>query len=494
MELERSSGILLHPTSLPGDFGIGDLGAEALDFVDVLADAGQAWWQVLPLNPTGHGGSPYASYSAFGLSTDLVDPRALVERGWVTQSELDDYRRRLPRGADLEAAASHKDALFDMAFARWNDGESDDDFDAFVEQESSWLDDLTLFVALKQANSGASWTEWAPEIVRRDPAALKGARESLAEEIRREAFKQWVVDEQWSELKAEANAAGVSIIGDIPIFVAMDSADVWANREFFRVDGYGNYDFVAGVPPDYFSADGQKWGNPLYDWEALAADGYDWWIARVERAMATTDLVRIDHFRAFADYWEVPADAPNAIDGQWLAGPGDAFFNAINDALGEVPFIAEDLGIVTDAVYALRDRHGLPGMKIMQFAFGGEPDHPFLPHTYPEHCVAYPGTHDNNTIRGWMEETSANELHQARVYLSTSDEDLPRAMMERLHESPARLVVFQAQDVLGLGAEARMNTPGTAEGNWSWRMTQKQLDDEEPWEWLHDSTVQSSRT
>lgn len=493
MKLKRRSGVLLHPTSLPGEFGIGDFGPEALAFIERLADARQSWWQVLPLNPTGHGGSPYASYSAFGLSTDLIDPRELVDRGWISDDEFDEYRRRLPHERDLETAASHKDALLDMAFARWDEGAPGDDFDAFIEAEESWLDDLTLFVALKEANRGTSWTEWSPEVVRRDSAALEGARKSLAEEIRRESFKQWVVDQQWRKVKEAANDAGIGIIGDIPIFVAMDSADVWANRRFFRVDPYGSYDVVAGVPPDYFSATGQKWGNPLYDWEALAQDDFAWWVARVERAMATTDLVRIDHFRAFADYWEVPADAPNAIDGQWLPGPGDNFFNAIRDALGEVPFIAEDLGIVTDEVYALRDRHDLPGMKIIQFAFGGEPDHPFLPHTYPEHCVAYPGTHDNNTIVGWMDETSADELHRARVYLSCSDDDLPRAMMERLHESAASLVVFQAQDIFELGGQARMNTPGTVDGNWSWRMSPGQLEADEPWSWLETATVISKR-
>lgn len=492
MELERRSGVLLHPTSLPGDLGVGDLGVEAISFVERLSEAKQAWWQVLPLNPTGHGGSPYASYSAFGLSPSLIDPRPLVDAGWLTRAALDSYRASLPASHDLGAIFAHKDGLLDQAFEGW-DGEQREEFEAFVERERAWLDDLSMFVALKRANGGASWSTWDDAIVRRDEAALEQVRQDLAEEIERESFKQWVVDEQWRELREAAADQGVRVVGDIPIFVAMDSADVWANREFFRVDDHGNADVVAGVPPDYFSAEGQKWGNPLYNWEALEADGFQWWIDRVQRALDTTDLVRIDHFRAFADYWEVPADAPNAIQGRWLPGPGDAFFNAIGAALGDVPFIAEDLGIVTDEVYALRDRHHLPGMKIMQFAFDGNPDHPFLPHTYPERCVAYPGTHDNNTIRGWMEEAGDADLHRARTYLSASNEELPRKMMERLHESRANLVVFQAQDVLGLDGGARMNTPGTVDGNWAWRMTQAQLDADEPWSWLARSTESSGR-
>jgi 4-alpha-glucanotransferase len=431
MELERSAGILLHPTSLPSEFGVGDLGEHAREFVEILAEAGQRWWQVLPLNPTGHGGSPYASYSAFAMNTTLIDPVELVKKGWVTQTELDDFRRRLPDTRDLGAVAAHKDALLDLAFARWDAGDHAA-FETFAAEHASWLDDFALFAALKEANGGAAWFAWDTEIVRREDAALAGAKEALEEGIRRESFKQWVVDTQWRELRAHAAAHDVRIIGDIPIFVAMDSADVWANRDLFRVDARGRADVVAGVPPDYFSAEGQKWGNPLYDWGRLAESDYAWWVARVERAMDTTDLVRIDHFRAFADYWEVPADAPNAIQGQWLPGPSDAFFDAIRSALGEVPFIAEDLGIVTDEVYALRDRQGLPGMKIVQFAFGGEPDHPFLPHTYPERCVAYPGTHDNNTLVGWIDEASDDELHRARTYASASNDDLPRALMRRL--------------------------------------------------------------
>ena len=476
---------------------MGDFGAEARRFVDRLAEAGQSWWQILPLNPPAFGASPYSAYSAFAGNPTLVDPRELLERGWVTPADVDHLRavgnghgdRRFDVGPVVEA----KDALLEKAFEMWSAAGDDPDFLAFCEAEASWIDDVALFAALKAAHGGVSWQDWPAELVAREPAALARAREEHVRGVALESFRQWVVETQWQALRVYAAERGVRIIGDLPIFVAMDSADVWANRELFEVDAQGHASVVAGVPPDYFSETGQMWGNPLYDWEAMAERSYAWWVARVKRAMATTDLVRIDHFRGFEAYWAIPSDAENAIPGEWVDGPGDAVFDAVREALGEVPFIAEDLGMITDEVRELRDRHELPGMKVLHFAFDGEEDHPFLPHTYPERCVAYTGTHDNDTSAGWYASADDATRHQVRSYLSCGDEGVVWAMMEALSESKADLVVFPVQDLFELGSEARMNTPGTSDGNWTWRMAPSTLEAGGPWARLGRITRESKR-
>ncbi len=488
MKLPRSAGILLHPTSLPSPHGIGDLGRTAHKFVDILAAAQQRWWQMLPLNAPGYGGSPYSAESAFAGNPALIDLQDLVVRDWLEASDVaaleSKQARRLPATrVDFGSCVPHKLSLLAKAFHNWRaqDGPTDSAFQVWREEQDFWLEEYILFAALKERFDNASWRDWPDELVRRDEDALTASREDLQDVCLRHAFMQWIFAAQWSTLREHAHQRGVRLIGDIPIFVAMDSADVWSNRHLFKLDADGRTDVVAGVPPDYFSETGQKWGNPVYDWDAVADNQYAWWIERVRHATSQVDMVRIDHFRGFQDYWETPADEPTAMNGEWVEGPRDAFFEAIADALGEVPFIAEDLGDIDDAVYELRDRHDLPGMKVMQFAFSGEPDHPFLPHTYPAHCVAYTGTHDNDTTRGWYDAASDAEKHRVRTYVQAPDNEVVEALIERLFESKAALTIIPAQDLWELGTDARMNTPATTEDNWSWRMTGVQLNDTATW-------------
>lgn len=492
--MHRTSGILLHPTSLPGPYGIGDLGEAAAAFVDQLAAAGQTWWQVLPLNPTDDGGSPYASFSAFAGNALLIALEPLVERGWLEPGELTALKDFAASEADdranLRAIAPLKFSALRRAFER-HDAHAE--VAAFAHTHASWLADVALFSALKDHHGGKGWRDWPEALVTRQPEALEAARRELAEGVRFAEFLQWLFDAQWQALKRRANAQGVKIIGDLPIFVAMDSADVWANRGWFEVEADGSARDVAGVPPDYFSATGQKWGNPLYAWDALASDGYGWWIRRVIRVLEQCDLVRIDHFRGFESYWAVPESAPTAETGEWRKGPGDAFFDAVRAALGDVPFIAEDLGIITEDVTALRERQGLPGMKILQFAFDGNPNHPFLPHTYPKNCAAYTGTHDNDTSQGWYDSLSEPERHRVRSYLHHGDDGIVWAMMRAVCASEADLIVFPFQDIFELDAQARMNIPGTSEGNWGWRASAAQLADGSAFERLATMTRECRR-
>jgi len=496
-DLSRSSGILMHPTSLPGPYGVGEIGAAARRFVDRLADSGQSWWQILPLNPPGYGGSPYASDSAFAGNPYLIDLAELADRGLVDTATLEELEDRVagdPTHYDIGAVDSARRSVLIEAFERWDaEGRPDEAaFEDFCRAQAHWLDDYALFVALKHAHDGADWRDWPDDLVAREADALAEARERLGELVDRIRFEQWQFDRQWTNLREYAHDRGVQFIGDAPIFVAMESADVWANRDLFRIGRDGEPEVVAGVPPDYFSETGQKWGNPLYDWETVADRDYDWWLRRLERLTETVSLTRIDHFRGFQAYWEVPADAETAETGQWVDGPQDDFFDAVTDRFGELPFIAEDLGTITEEVYELRDRHGLPGMKVVQFAFEGDPDHPFLPHTYPENCVAYTGTHDNNTTLGWYRAADESTKHHVRTYLSHPDEGIVWAMIEAIMESDAAVSVFPAQDILGLGAEHRMNTPGTEGDNWDWRMTDAQLD-ADGWAQLRELTEETDR-
>jgi 4-alpha-glucanotransferase len=499
MKLSRSAGVLLHPTSLPSPDGIGTLGSQARAFVDRLSEAGQTWWQVLPLSAPGHGGSPYSGTSAFAGNDLLVDLAPLVDRGWLTVDEVGQFRRQIadldPNRLPYDVVAPEKGRLLDLACERWRDAGRGDqgEYEAFVERESKWLDDYALFMMLKLEHGGVEWRQWPTEYVERDADALERFRQAHNDGIDKIKFRQWISFAQWHELREYASERGVKFIGDIPIFVAMDSADVWANREIFQMDAHGHVDDVSGVPPDYFSETGQKWGNPLYDWEALAESGYEWWLARVEKVLETVDIVRIDHFRGLQAYWAVPAEAKTAVDGEWRVGPADALFETIRDELGEVPFIAEDLGMITEEVIELRDRHELPGMKVLQFADWSDPEHIFLPQNYETNFVAYTGTHDNDTTQGWYDKLDDEQRHEVRSYLSCGDDDIGWSMIEAVFGSDAALAIVPVQDVFGLGTEARMNNPGGNGDNWLWRMRGELLETRSEWRRLGKMTEETNR-
>src|SRR5262245_20360745 len=420
MTNSRKSGLLLHPTSLPGRWGVGDLGAAAYEFVDFLAAAGQQLWQVMPLGPTGYGDSPYQGFSAFAGNPLLISPDLLLEAGLLAPEDLEGAPLLRNVAVDYGAVIPFKLALLRRSFERFSAAATQGqrrELADFREHSRAWLDDYALFAALKQFHSGAEWSAWPHDIATRDPSALAGLARDLAEQVEFQAFMQFLFFDQWRRLKEYANQAGIQIVGDIPIFVAYDSADVWANREIFALDDAGRPTIVAGVPPDYFSVTGQLWGNPLYRWDVLARRGYDWWIERFRAALTLVDIVRLDHFRGFAAYWEVPAGEATAINGRWVAGPGKALFETARQNLGEVPIIAEDLGLITPDVVELRDWLGYPGMKVLQFAFGVGPDEPYLPHNYLPHCVVYTGTHDNDTTAGWWNTASDELRHHVRMYL-----------------------------------------------------------------------------
>jgi len=469
----RRSGILLHPTSLPGPHGIGDLGPGAYHFVDWLENAGQSVWQVLPLNPIGPGNSPYASVSAFAGSPLLVALEPLIERGWLApiNASADFESRRVDFGRVVPRRMAKLRQAHAGFIARARDSERSA-FDAYCVAQASWLDDYALFMTLDEVQhargSFAAWPQWDPPFARRDPGALATARAHHRGAIDFWKFVQWCFDDQWSALKTYANGKDIRLIGDLPIFVAHHSADCWARPDLYVLDASFSQKVVAGVPPDYFSATGQRWGNPLYDWDAMKRDGYAWWIERVRRQLQLADLIRVDHFRGFAGYWEIPATCPTAVEGRWAPGPGAALFDALHAALGELPVIAEDLGVITPGVVALRDRFGFPGMRILQFAFSGDATHSFLPHNYVENCCVYTGTHDNDTALGWWQSATARERAYASEYLGARAGEVHWAMMRAVSASIARLAVFQMQDVLGLGAEHRMNSPGQT-NCWTWR-------------------------
>ncbi len=468
---ERAAGVLLHPTSLPGPHGVGELGPEALRWVDLLAESGQRLWQVLPLGPTGYGDSPYQSFGTFAGNPYLIDVGALVADGWLASDDLEPLRA-LPRAAvDYGGLYRVKLPLLRRAADAFlaGGGAADPGFRAFQEREAAWLEDFALFMALKEEAGGAPWTEWPRALRLRDPAALADARERLGAETARQRVWQYWFHRQWARLKAYAAARDVRVLGDVPIFVALDSADVWSHPELFHLDDDGRPTVVAGVPPDYFSATGQRWGNPLYRWDVHEASGYAWWVARLRSALAQVDVVRVDHFRGFAAYWEIPADEPTAVRGRWVEGPGGGLFEVLRRELGGLPVVAEDLGVITPDVEALRDAFGLPGMKVLQFAFAGGADDPYLPHNYPRACVVYTGTHDNDTTAGWYATAPEAERDHVRRYLGRPDEEVVDGLVRLAYASVADMAVVPLQDLLGLGSEARMNTPGRADGNWRWR-------------------------
>jgi 4-alpha-glucanotransferase len=473
----RSAGILLHPTSLPGPYGIGDLGEQAYRWIDGLVRAAQTWWQILPLGPTGYGDSPYQAFSAFAGNVYLISPDVLANEGLLRRSDLEG--RQFPAGhVDYGAVIPFKLGLLARAWEHFRGGAAPalrQPFEEFCKREAAWLDDFALFMALKSAHSGASWQSWPRELVLRRPEALERARRELDGPLGMHKFGQFLFFRQWSAVKSYANSKGIRLIGDVPIFVSGDSADVWANPQLFLLDEQRRPRVVAGVPPDYFSATGQLWGNPLYDWEAARRDGYAWWLARLRATLRQVDLVRLDHFRGFEAHWEVPAGSPNAIHGRWVKGPDLDFFFAVRERLGGLPLIAEDLGLITPEVEKLRDDLHLPGMRILQFAFGGAPEDRFLPHNYERNCVVYTGTHDNDTTRGWYATISEGERHYIRRYLGRDGSDVAWDMIRLAWSSVADLALAPLQDALNLGSEGRMNFPGRPAGNWGWRYTREQL-------------------
>lgn len=466
---ERVAGVLLHPTSLPGPNGVGELGAEAFRWVDFLAAAGQRLWQVLPLGPTGYGDSPYQSFSTFAGNPYLIDLSALVAEGWLAEDRLAVLAASDPSAVDFGALYRDKLPLLAEAADAFLSAGASPEFEAFVRKSQEWLDDFALFMALKTDAGGAAWTAWPTGLRLRDDYALAAARERLEREVYRQQVWQYWFAKQWAAVKEHAAQRGVRVLGDVPIFVALDSADVWANRDLFFLGDDGQPTVIAGVPPDYFSATGQRWGNPLYRWNDMKADGYAWWVRRLRHALTQLDLVRIDHFRGFAAYWEIPADEPTAVKGRWVEGPGADLFRTLRADLADLPVIAEDLGVITQDVEELRDAFGLPGMKVLQFAFAGGADDPYLPHNHVPNSVVYTGTHDNDTTLGWYRQAPEVERDHVRRYLGRDDSQVVQGLIRAANASVAAIAVVPLQDHLGLGPEARMNTPGKPQGNWSWR-------------------------
>jgi 4-alpha-glucanotransferase len=476
----RAAGIVLHPTSLPGRFGIGDLGPAAHAFVDFLARSGQSVWQVLPLGPTGFGDSPYQPFSSFAGNPNLISPEALFEDGLLSARDLADLPTFPEVHVDFGPAITGKRQLLRRAFEQFSAHAAPGLREAcstFTTTHAGWLDDFALFMAIHD-HEAAAWNDWSEALALRQADALATIRRERSNEIEFHRFQQFIFFRQWSKLRAHCYALGVRILGDLPIFVALDSADVWAHRELFELDPKGRPTVVAGVPPDYFSKTGQRWGNPLYRWDGLAGTGYAWWIERMRTMLEQVDIVRIDHFRGFAGYWEIPATELTAVRGRWLPGPGQAVFDAMARALGRLPVIAEDLGELSPDVHELREALGFPGMKVLQFAFGGDARDPFLPHNFTRDCVVYTGTHDNDTTRGWYEQSSTPaERDRARRYMGRDGTDITWDMIRLAFASVADLALVPLQDVLDLGSEARMNLPGRMEGNWGWRFGAQDLTD-----------------
>jgi len=470
---ERSSGILLHPTSLPARGGIGDLGPAAYEFVDWLAAAKQTLWQVLPLQPVGSGDSPYSCTSAFAGNVLLISLERLADHGLLDRERVG----ALPDGdlpVDFESVRLHKLPLLRQAAVNFLDSAADaarERYANFCRESEWWLEDYVLFSVLREKFGELPWNAWPREVVRRDPETVRQLRSELQEELEQERFLQFAFFEQWGALREYCAARGIRIIGDVSIFVSYDSADVWTNPELFRLKKDLSPEVVAGVPPDAFSETGQRWGNPIYDWEALRARGYDWWIGRMRWAIDTYDIVRIDHFRGFEAYWEIPADEPTAVNGRWVAGPSVSLFQALQRDLGKLPFIAEDLGYITPAVHDLRITLAIPGMKVLQFGFGNKGAHVYLPHSYEPDCVVYTGTHDNDTTVGWWNSGATKEEKKlVKTYMGIGKDGVHWAFVRAALTSVANSCVIPVQDVLGLDSGARMNVPSETHGSWTWRL------------------------
>jgi 4-alpha-glucanotransferase len=472
MAFQRSSGIILHPTSLPGPDGIGDLGPEAFHWIDFLSRSGCKLWQILPLGPTGYGDSPYQCFSAFAGNPYLINSALLLEQGLLSLTDLTDRPDFPVDHVDFGPVISWKLTLLTRAYLRFKKTKSvkiKTNYQLFCEAESYWLDDFALFMAIKESQGGVSWDTWPLDLRLRESKALVEFTTSNLDKINEHKFRQFIFFTQWLNIKKYANSKGIQILGDIPIFISFDSADAWSNPELFFLNKNRKPIVVAGVPPDYFSPTGQLWGNPLYKWAIHKKQGYSWWINRIKAVLQLVDIIRLDHFRGFAGYWEIPYGKPTAEIGRWVKGPGISFFSAIKKTITDLPLIAEDLGLITKDVVSLRDTFNFPGMKILQFAFGSTPADPFLPHNYPVNCVAYTGTHDNDTTRGWYDSAPANERDLCRRYLGSSGEEISWNMIRAIWQSPAAFALAPLQDFLSLDTQARMNFPGKASGNWSWR-------------------------
>jgi 4-alpha-glucanotransferase len=494
----RASGLLLHVTSLPSAYGNGDVGPAALSWIDRLAQSGQRWWQMLPLGPTGYGNSPYQPMSSFAGNEMLISP------DWLIQDELllasDRHVPAFPQDRiDYDAVIPFKQELLKKVWANFTAGARADlrpAFEQFRSDQADWLEDYALFRTLKARFGGAYYLEWPRAFVQREAAALDRVRHEAADQIEQLCFSQFLVFRQSDRLKQYAHAKGVSLIGDLPFFVSPDSSDVWAHPEFFLLDEERRPRVVAGVPPDYFSALGQLWGNPIYDWDRLRQPGFRWYISRLRALLAHVDAIRLDHFRAFMAAWHVPAGSPTAQTGKWIAGPGADILDAVQRELGALPFLAEDLGSITPDVYAVRDQFHLPGMRVLQFAFDGKSDNPHLPHNYDHNTVVYTGTHDNATTRAWFDELPDDQrkILWSWLNLPTGESvEVSRELMKLAWSSVAALSIAPLQDLLNLGKEARMNVPGRAEGNWSWRCTQEMLSDR-AFEWIRELTKSSNRS
>jgi 4-alpha-glucanotransferase len=477
--VSRSAGVLLHITSLPGPFGIGDLGPAAFQWLDTLAQAGQRWWQILPVTPTGYGDSPYQSPSTFAGNPNLINPESLKADGLASSAEV--TACQLPEGPiDYSAVIRAKKQLLTNVFVRFRAGDAlalRVPFQRFCEDEAPWLNDYAQFAAVKEHLGGAPWWEWPQPLARRDPEAIRTIAEKLVIEIETQRFAQFLFFRQWSALRQHATNRGVKLLGDLPIYVADDSADVWAHPELFALNENRRPLFVAGVPPDYFSTTGQLWGNPVYDWDAHQRTRFDWWVARMQATLKLVDMVRVDHFRGIEAYWAVPAGDSTAERGTWLPGPGEQLLSALRTALGNVPVVAEDLGFITQEVDALREKFRLPGMRVLQFAFGGAVESRFLPHRYSPDLFVTTGRHDNDTTRGWFDKLTDAERRGYESYVTEANREPVWALIRTAWSSVADFAFTPLQDLLELGSAARLNTPGIASGNWRWRATAAQVND-----------------
>ena len=492
MNFPRASGVLLHPTSLPSNYGIGDLGANAYKFVNFLEKSKQTYWQVLPLGPTGYGDSPYQCFSAFAGNSNMIAPELLVEDGFLTTDEIN-RKPDFPVGkVDFGKLYDWKNHILALAYQKFRQTTSVNlrgKFETFCQTEANWLEDYALFRAVKKSQDQKLWLEWDEPLRLRDDTALHFAKENLREDIQSQKFQQWLFYRQWSDLKNYANEKGIKIVGDVPIFISLDSSDVWCNPSQFKLDEQNRPLVVAGVPPDYFSATGQLWGNPIYNWDNMRQDGFKWWIDRVKATLKTVDIVRVDHFRGFAAAWEVPGGDKTAVNGKWVNVPGKELFDALKNAIGDLPFWAEDLGVITPDVEELRDGFGFPGMRILQFAFGGDARNHDLPHNYINNCVAYTGTHDNDTTVGWFnsgvgagstrDDSQVRREHDFCMnYLASNGTEIHWDFVRAVWSSVANSAVVPMQDLLGLGNEARINLPGSTQGNWYWQCKHGDFSDE----------------
>ena len=477
----RTAGIILHITSLPGKFGIGDLGSDAYKFVDFLESSGQKLWQILPIGPTGYGDSPYSCFSAFAGNYLFISPEFLVEKGLLRKENILDLPNFNSSKVEFGKVHEYKLSLLRKSFENFNNSENNlkSSFEKFCNENQEWLYDFALFMSAKNEHNGIEWSKWDEGLAQRKEESLKEWSDKLRDEIQYHKFVQFLFTRQWNKLKKYANKKNIKIIGDVPIFIAYDSSDLWANKEYFKVDKNGKAISVAGVPPDYFSPTGQLWGNPIYRWDVMEKDNFSWWVKRIRHQLKYVDILRIDHFRGFDAYWEIPGNAHTAEKGKWIKTPGEKLFNALKNQLGELPIIAEDLGVITKSVNKLRNKFNFPGMNILQFAFGDGMENRFLPHNYKQNSVVYTGTHDNDTTRGYFDKvkTKKNNIYKhVQEYLNYHDDDLTQELIRTAYASSANMAIIPMQDVLNLGTEARMNFPGTLGDNWNWRFTWEQID------------------